>query len=72
MDDDRWRRSSRSNSGRAATSTPLLLPSEPLGIPHAVALAVVVVAAAAVAVASVAVSAAVADILLFFFVFLFC
>ena len=69
MDDDRWRRSSRSNSGRAATSTPLLLPSEPLGIPHAVAPAVVVAAAA---VASVAVSAAVADILLFFFVFLFC
>ena len=73
MDDDR----SRSNSGRrAASSTPLLLrPSEPLGIPQAVAAAVVAPAVvAAVAVAPV-VDAAVADILLFccfFFFFLIC
>ena len=78
MDDDR----SRSNSGRrAASSTPLLLrPSEPLGIPQAVA--PVVAAAVAVVAAAVAVSvdvapvvdAAVVDILLFcyFFFFLFC
>ena len=76
MDDDR----SRSNSGRrAASSTPLLLrPSEPLGIPQAVApvvAAAVAVVAAAVAVdVAPVVDAAVVDILLFcyFFLFLFC
>ena len=76
MDDDR----SRSNSGRrAASSTPLLLrPSEPLGIPQAVApvvAAAVAVVASAVAVdVAPVVDAAVVDILLFcyFFFFLFC